>query len=150
MSYYKSIAEFPLFRWNQCQEGRLEYTRRDTEKGSEKEDIDAWTQLNDDYIATFGINRKHARLLQLQRALLKARLDFMITEDRFHLNKIDDITQEIKLVFKDDEAKEGNDVTKALLNLSKWRGVHYSEITITVKEFFTLVEMYQQEQQKQK
>jgi hypothetical protein len=66
------------------------------------------------------------------------------------LNKIDDITQEIKLVFKDDEAKEGNDVTKTLLNLSKWRGVHYSEITITVKEFFTLVEMYQQEQQKQK
>jgi len=41
MNYYNSIAEFPLFRWNQCQEGRLEYTRRDLEKGTEKEDLDA-------------------------------------------------------------------------------------------------------------
>lgn len=140
MNYFLTIDKLTMDRWLKCQEGELTALRVDPEIGSEEQDFVAWELVNQNYIETFGVSRKHVRYLQLQKELLIVRLEMLITGDKFLLNKIDDIEREMTSVFISDQPNQN--ITTTFIHLSKFMGYRITAETISVLEFFTMVEEY--------
>jgi hypothetical protein len=132
-----------MSNWIACQKGDLTKTRVDPEIGTPEEDILAWETLNYDHVLNHGLHRSQVRYLQLQKTLMLARLEYVVTEDRFLLNKIDDILKTIQDEFPEDK-KEIN-YTESFVTLSKWMHHKQSPENTFVKEFFTMIEMYNKE-----
>lgn len=145
MNYFHKIEVFTMDRWLRCQAGDLTATRINEELIDETADILAWELLNDDYLLTFGMNRKHAHFMQLQKKLTLLQLDYVITDDMFLFNEIQEITEEINNLFKD-ENKGENNITKTLIYLSKWVGFKLKLTEVTVLEFFTMLNEYSKDQ----
>jgi hypothetical protein len=127
-------------RWLKCQEGDLTALRVDPGIGTEEQDFVAWELVNQNYVETFGVSRKHVRYLQLQKELLLVRMEYLISEDKFLLNRIDDIEREMSTVFVSDQPNAN--ITTTFIHLSKFMGYRITAETISVLEFFTMVEEY--------
>jgi hypothetical protein len=127
-------------RWLKCQEGDLTALRVDPAIGTEEQDFVAWEMVNQNYVETFGVSRKHVRYLQLQKELLLVRMEYLISEDKFLLNRIDDIEREMSTVFVSDQPNAN--ITTTFIHLSKFMGYRITAETISVLEFFTMVEEY--------
>lgn len=140
MNYFLTIDKLTMDRWLKCQEGDLTALRVDPGIGSEEQDFVAWELVNQNYIETFGVSRKHVRYLQLQKELLIVRLEMLITGDKFLLNRIDDIEREMTSVFISDQPNQN--ITTTFIHLSKFMGYRITAETISVLEFFTMVEEY--------
>lgn len=140
MNYFLTIDKLTMDRWLKCQEGDLTALRVDPGIGSEEQDFVAWELVNQNYIETFGVSRKHVRYLQLQKELLIVRLEMLITGDKFLLNRIDDIEREMTSVFVSDQPNQN--ITTTFIHLSKFMGYRITAETISVLEFFTMVEEY--------
>ena len=143
MRYFNKTDNFLMERWILCQKGDLTQTRVNIEDGTPEEDLVAWEELNYDHVLCHGIHRKQSRYLQLQKQLMLARLDLIITGDRFIQNKIDDILLEMKIAFPEDTTTV--DYSKAFIMISKWMGQLIRSNQVFVKEFFTMIEMYNSE-----
>jgi hypothetical protein len=83
--------------------------------------------------------------MQLQKKLTLLQLDYVITDDMFLFNEIQEITEEINNLFKD-ENKGENNITKTLIYLSKWVGFKLKLTEVTVLEFFTMLNEYSKDQ----
>lgn len=140
MNYFLTIDKLTMDRWLKCQEGDLTALRFDPEIGSEEQDFVARELVNQNYIETFGVSRKHVRYLQLQKELLIVRLEMLITGDKFLLNRIDDIEREMTSVFVSEQPNQN--ITTTFIHLSKFMGYRITAETISVLEFFTMVEEY--------
>lgn len=140
MNYFLTIDKLTMDRWLKCQEGDLTALRVDPGIGSEEQDFVAWELVNQNYIETFGVSRKHVRYLQLQKELLIVRLEMLITGDKFLLNRIDDIEREMTSVFVSEQPNQN--ITTTFIHLSKFMGYRITAETISVLEFFTMVEEY--------
>lgn len=140
MNYFLTIDKLTMDRWLKCQEGDLTALRVDPGIGSEEQDFVAWELVNQNYIETFGVSRKHVRYLQLQKELLIVRLEMLITGEKFLLNRIDDIEREMTSVFVSDQPNQN--ITTTFIHLSKFMGYRITAETISVLEFFTMVEEY--------
>lgn len=140
MNYFLTIDKLTMDRWLKCQEGDLTALRVDPGIGSEEQDFVAWELVNQNYIETFGVSRKHVRYLQLQKELLIVRLEMLISGDKFLLNRIDDIEREMTSVFISDQPNQN--ITTTFIHLSKFMGYRITAETISVLEFFTMVEEY--------
>ena len=140
MNYFLTIDKLTMDRWLKCQEGDLTALRVDPAIGSEEQDFVAWELVNQNYIETFGVSRKHVRYLQLQKELLIVRLEMLITGDKFLLNRIDDIEREMTSVFISDQPNQN--ITTTFIHLSKFMGYRITAETISVLEFFTMIEEY--------
>jgi hypothetical protein len=127
-------------RWLKCQEGDLTALRVDPGIGTEEQDFVAWEFVNQNYVETFGVSRKHVRYLQLQKELLLVRMEYLISEDKFLLNRIDDIEREMSTVFVSDQPNAN--IITTFIHLSKFMGYRITAETISVLEFFTMVEEY--------
>jgi len=145
MNYFKTISEITMDRWMLCQSGDLTQTRHYLAEGTPDLDLMAWEMLNYDYTMKFGIHRKQVRFLQLQKQLMLVRLDLIITGDRFLQNKIDDLELELKTVFPEQKETTELDVEKTLITLSKWMGQKIELKETTVFRFFTMLEMFNKE-----
>lgn len=140
MNYFLTIDRLTMDRWLKCQEGDLTALRINAKIGSIDQDFNAWELVNQNYIETFGVSRKHVRYLQLQKELLLLRLELLITEDRFLLNKIDDIEKEMSSVFVSEQPNAK--ISTTFVHLSKFMGFRITPETISVLEFFTMIEEY--------
>jgi len=125
--------------WLKCQGGDLTHTRLDIEIGTAEEDLTAWEALNYDYVMTFGLTRKHIHMMQLQKQLMLLRMDLIITEDMFLQNHIEDLEMEINGLVSSTETVN---ITTTFILLSKWMNQKIAANNITVKEFFTMLELY--------
>lgn len=140
MNYFLTIDKLTMDRWLKCQEGDLTALRVDPGIGTEEQDFVAWEFVNQNYVETFGVSRKHVRYLQLQKELLLVRMEYLISEDKFLLNRIDDIEREMSTVFVSDQPNAN--IITTFIHLSKFMGYRITAETISVLEFFTMVEEY--------
>jgi len=139
MKHYHSIEFFMMDSWLKCQGGDLTHTRLDIEIGDAEEDLTAWEALNYDYVMTFGLTRKHIHMMQLQKQLMLLRMDLIITEDMFLHNHIEDLEMEINGLVS---STESGNITTTFILLSKWMNQKVAANNTTVKEFFTMLELY--------
>jgi len=67
------------------------------------------------------------------------RMDLIITEDMFLHNHIEDLEMEINGLVS---STESGNITTTFILLSKWMNQKVAANNTTVKEFFTMLELY--------
>jgi hypothetical protein len=84
----------------------------------------------------------------MRRDLAILQCDFIITNNRFLLNNINTLADDINETLKNTE-KSGEDMTTTLLRLSKWAGFKLDERTTTVLELHKMIDLVKQQAAKQ-
>jgi hypothetical protein len=146
--YYNTINECFVFNWRQCLAGDYTFTRKDLNVGTEEMDALAWINIYDDYIKQVGLGKNYEFVLEMRRDLAILQCDFIITNNRFLLNNINTLTDDINEALKNAE-KSGEDMTTTLLRLSKWAGFKLDERTTTVLELHKMIDLVKQQAAKQ-
>lgn len=141
-NYYKSIDDLPLINWIKINSGELNFCRRSLSKGSKSNDEKYSDLIKDEYYKEFGLSTDFIYLIELQQQLAEARLDWIITEDNFIKNKIAMLESEIEDLIN---RKEGGDIGKTIIGLSKWIGYRIDKNIVTVREFHNMIELFKQE-----
>lgn len=138
--YWNSIDDFPLYNWIKCSEGKLEYTRKDIEKGDLFSDNEAWVKLYDEYLQKFGLNDRYKKYLDLIRKKAILQAEYVIKKDKFKLTEIE-IT-EAKLKDLEVYFGDGQKIEVILTWVSMWLGYKIDQRNTTVTEYFTILEEY--------
>lgn len=139
--FYESIEDLPLYNWSKINEGMLEYLLIDhSKKASEEELNNAYNILYDDYILRLGLSKEYKKLLLVMKKKALYELDFIISEDKFYLTKIEVEEQKLKDLIKGEETS--NQIEKTLIYLSKWIGYRLAIKEISTLEFYTILNEY--------
>lgn len=141
-NYYSSIREIILFNWWKVQEGNIQFTRLNSNNGTDEEDIEAYIRINDSYIEEFGIDKTQLEIIELQRRIAILQCDYVIEEDRFILNEINRLEKEINEMLTN---KNGGDRDGLVIHLEKWLGFKIDEKQITANKFYKVVREYERE-----
>lgn len=143
-NYYVDLSEFPLYNWEKCQDGNLEFMRMpncDVTKCNTEADNKAWELMQYDYIERFGVSSKHARYSTLQRDLLVLKLEKVATGDKFLDNQIEDIQEELDKLFKRD-SMEKNIVDKSLIHMNAKFKCGLNKKEIMTLQYFLMAKEY--------
>lgn len=136
--YWVSIDEMPLYNWIKCNNGRLEYVRNG--KGNRTMDIVNWMRLYNEYLATFGLDKRYKKYLEIKRKIGLLQADYVIKKDRFKLTEIE--IQEAKLKDLEVHFGDGKSIETILMYLSMHLGYKLNPKETTVKEYFTILNEY--------
>ena len=139
-THYKNIDEFPVFNWRLCLGGDLIYSRKNIEIGTDEDDANAWTLIYDDYIKKIGLGKNFEYILELQRDLAVLQCDYIIENNRFLLNSINILKDDIDEAIKNSQ-KSGEDMTTTLIKLGKWAGYRLNEKEVTVLELHKMIDL---------
>ena len=137
--YYLSIDEMPLNNWMECHKGNIHYIKKYGKRDNDN-DLKYWTRLIDQHIDRFGIQDEYKDLMDTQVELAKAQMDYVADENRKALNTIK------RLEFKLNKMMVSNgkniDVDDVLIYLSKFLGYKIDRFTLTVTEYFKMINIY--------
>ena len=133
-----SIDEMPLFNWEKCQEGHLQYANRDHKP--RETDIENWVRLYNEYLERYGLGEQLDRYLAQKVHLAKLRLQYITSNNVFLLNSIE--IAQIELEQLDPRKHEGLSTKQVLVHLSKWIGYQVNAMNITIVEFKEMLEEY--------
>lgn len=137
--YWTSIDEMPLYNWIKCNNGLIKYARV-TEKGNSYQDLKAFTRLYDEYLSTFGLDKRYKKYLEAQKLKALLQSEYVITKERFKLTEIDIQEQKIQDLSK--YFGDGKSIEVICTWLGMWLGYKLDQKTTTVKEYFTILEEY--------
>jgi len=137
--YWSSIDEMPLYNWIRCNDGKLEYTRKE-KKGNKIQDVYNWKKLYNEYLKEFGLDVRYKKYLEAQkkRALLQS--EYVITKERFKLTEIEIESQKIQDL--EMHFAGGKKIEVILTWLGMFLGYKLDQKTTTVKEYFVILEEY--------
>lgn len=147
--YYDLIDEMPLFNWEQCINGNLNYARINPKsKGKERKDLEAWETLYDQHLQRFGIGSEHQRILDKKIELAELQCEYCIDGNAFLLNRIKMLETDIKDILE--RTQQGMSIDECLMLLSRWLGFHLSKKQITCVEFQNYLKAYDKQAKEQK
>lgn len=138
-NYYRSVDDIILYNWRMCLKGELNHVRIDLGKGNAKDDAKHWEIVYDSYLEEFGIGSDHEYYNDLVIELIQKRCEFIISGERFILNRI-----EVLEVLIDELMNKGggSDMDTVIIYVSKWMGQFINERNITARMFFKMVKEY--------
>jgi len=145
LKYYDNIEDFPLYRWRKCNKGEIEFTRIDVTDGTKADDKKHWLLIRQSHLDEFGLTNDFNHLLNLAEELAILQCDMVINDDRFLLNKIKRIEEELKRLIN---REAGSDLDTVLIHLSKWMNQMLNDKTLTVKLFYKMLKEYGKANQK--
>lgn len=139
--FWESIDVMPLYNWQKCLEGKLEYVHKDNILFAESEEN--WERLYNEFTEFKGIAPKEQKLFNAikRKALLEC--EYLRTGNRMNITMIEIEEQKIETL-KKEQATEDKDfsVERTLLVLSKWLGYRLDWKQVSVKEFYVIIEEY--------
>lgn len=144
-NYYTEIDEISLRNYRKAMTGKLEYLRKDETKGTKKEDVKAWQLVYDDYLNEFGLGYKYENYIELQLELIELNCQFVDTNERFLLNRIELIKAEMR---EFETIEDSDNLDDAIVYVSKWLGSVINEREISAKSFFKMLNSMIKEQKK--
>lgn len=139
IEYYTSIKETPLSVWITINEGDLTGIIKEgsiDQVKSEKEIVNAWYQLNDSYLALFGIDKGIKQDIDLRKRYAFAMAEYLITNDKVY-------QMEAKILKKDIEDFQSltsdNKATfmDIIVQVEKYFGFTLDIDQTTVHKFYT-------------
>lgn len=99
-----------------------------------------WIKLYDEYLGRYGLGEKFEKYLEALRKKALLQCDFIQSNDRFVLNKIEIQNEKIKSMSS--HFGDGDGIDKWLIYLSKFMGYQLKIREITVVEYYELIEEY--------
>lgn len=134
MTHYTHIKDLPLYNWRECQEGNLEFTRKGDE-GDALTDSQAWDEIYNSFLQKFDQGRKFRQYYEKQDQLTEAYAEYAKTGDRFLMNDINVLRDELESLKRNDNPYTFED---SVADVSKWMGSVIDETKTTVLQFYTL------------
>lgn len=122
-------------------DGKIEYCRKDLNSGNIQLDNQYWELIYDSYLVKFGLNKMHAKLIEVLKKKALLECEFVLTQDRFKLTMIEVEEQKLELMLKN--AGTGIDIRESLIYISKWMGQWINPKQITTLDFFNLQKQYE-------
>jgi len=98
--------------------------------------------LMDDFIKVFGFSKQFKRLLKIRVKCLNLKREYIRTSNRFLVNKIAVLEQEIEELNKLLYQGSNNDFDKQLVRIEKWYGMPIDLKITTVKKFKSIEAEY--------
>jgi hypothetical protein len=141
-THYRSIKTTSLRRWIDCQDNDFTSLRINPKKGTKQTDSNAYEDLMNEYIATFGFSEDFNRLREKRIDLGLLQIEYLkdAMTNRKLLNDINALKVEIKAMF--DKIKQGEGgVIDAVTELRK-QGLQIDEEKYTIYSFEKLVRSY--------
>lgn len=138
-NFYHDFETLLLSDWEKAVKGDL--TRLRISGGTPELDIEAWERINDQHGEEFGLDKKHIQYLRLVKKIAILELDYIVKEDEFIKNLIEIAQEELENVLK---KMQGNNtsIQDTLFALSERAGYRITASTITVKDFFGMINYY--------
>jgi len=142
LKYFTELNLLPLYNWMKCQQGEIEYVRRDG-IADEGKDLEIWENLQDEYIKSFGHSKNYERLLQVikEKALLE--IDFVKTREKFKLTEIKIREERLRQMIETNGS--GMSIEESLIPLSKYMGFRLNIREIMTKEYYSILKRYGEE-----
>jgi hypothetical protein len=129
----------PLHNWIECHEGNIDFCRKGN-RGSVSKDLHYWTLLVDEHIKRFGLQESYKDFIQLKLDLANAQMDYVANQTRSTLNIVRRIEKKIQNILVNNG--ENLDVYDVLIYLSKFLGYKIDKYTLTVSEYFKMINIY--------
>lgn len=132
-----------MHNWIQCHENKFEFVRKDIKKGNDLNDIQVWNKIQDEYLKEFGLNEAFINLMNIQVEKAQAELDFVITEKRQVLNKINQLEAKLQQILV--SKGENIDVKDVIIYINRHFKTSHTIYSITVDEYFRMINIYTKE-----
>jgi hypothetical protein len=135
-----------MHNWNKVySDGQWEYllkNKQDVDNFTPLEFVEASDTLMDDFINVFGLSKQFKRLLKIRVKCVNLKQEYIRTSNRFLVNKIAVLEQEIqelnRLLYQGDKT----DFDKQLVRIEKWYGMPIDLKVTTVKKFKSIEQEY--------
>jgi hypothetical protein len=135
-----------MYNWNKVySEGKWEYLLKNEQEADKFKPLDfveASDRLMDDFIKVFGFSKQFKRLLKIRVKCLNLKREYIRTSNRFLVNKIAVLEQEIEELNKLLYQGSNNDFDKQLVRIEKWYGMPIDLKVTTVKKFKSIESEY--------
>jgi len=135
-----------MHNWNKVySEGKWEYLLKNEQEADKFKPLDfvkASDRLMDDFIKVFGFSKQFKRLLKIRVKCLNLKREYIRTSNRFLVNKIAVLEQEIEELNKLLYQGSNNDFDKQLVRIEKWYGMPIDLKITTVKKFKSIESEY--------
>lgn len=141
-NYYTDIDEIPLYAYRKAIAGDFTYLRLDRQQGTEEEDTEAWVLLYDSYIAAFGMGDKQEQFSELQLQLIEVNLLFAETGDRFLINEINALAEELNRLL---DATDKGSLADAVAYVMNYKRMVIDERNISAGSFLRLLDLVTKE-----
>ena len=129
----------PLNSWIECHNGNINFVRRGY-KGCETADVFYWTKLVDEHIERFGLQESYKEYINIKIELATQQMEYVETENKKVKNVIRRLEAQLqKMLISNGENLDVNDV---LIYLSKFLGYKIDKFTLTVTEYFKMINIY--------
>lgn len=144
IDYYKSIDELPIFNWFKIQSSNdIRWLCKDKPDNLSVRQVGElegqFNVITGEYIDTFGISEEFRKVLDIRWELGGHKLNLAFTGDRFIQNYIDMCEAELKELTENKDTSNSN--TKVKAYIEEMMHFHLDEKKITVKEYYTYVQM---------
>jgi hypothetical protein len=131
----------PLYNWLKCTDGNMKYIRLNIKKGNALSDQFYWESMYDKYIEHYGLGKLYSRMLEQMRRVAMLELEYVITNDRFQLTKLEMENQRLQSMMN--SGGTGVSLEQGLVYLSKWLGYAIVTKNISVKSYFDMLKEYE-------
>jgi hypothetical protein len=137
--YYKEIEDVPLFNWEMCLSGKVEYIRVEKEDiPATNHDTTAFYALHDKYIARVGLDPRQEYYLGQKRAYIGFMADYILNGNEFAFMQAQILEQRIK---EQDNTPSGS-LGENIIIVSKWLGYKIDKKTTSLAEYLDMVDVY--------
>jgi len=137
MKLYNSIEEMPVYNWFKCIDLKdysycaIDKINVDLEKCKE-----AFSNLYNEFLDTFGINESLKQVIELQNEITILKIDKVLTENNSLQTFI-----ELKQIELDELINVKSEKTKTYkVEIEKFLGFRLNEKEVTVKEYYEYLE----------
>lgn len=135
--YYQTLDEMPLWNWIKVTDGDHRYVRKSIAVGSPKLDQLFFDQIYDEYIRDFGLSELHKKMLQAIRKRTLLELDYVITRNQFLVTEIEIQIARLEGMMKNNGS--GMTIEQTVIHISKWMNTWINIKTISVRDYFNLM-----------
>ena len=141
--YYLELNEIPLFNFEKCMEGDYSYIRKDDKDKWGKGEVMAFVELYEKYVQKYNKKDLESKI-SLYKSLIQLQCAYVETGEDYFLTQI-----EIKKasIPKAKEKTQSN-TTETLLILGQYAGYRLDPRTLTVDEYYTLIQLYERANKK--
>lgn len=141
--FWESIEDMPIYNWNKCLNGQLEYVHKKhllTDKNEK-----AFEKIYDEFISFRGTSKYEQKLFTAMKRKVMLECDYLRTGNRMNVTLIEIEEQKIEAIKKEQSESDGGggfSIEKSLIILSKWLGYRIDWKEVSVKEFYLIIEEY--------
>lgn len=110
--------------------------------------VDVWQGIIDEYFDIFGISNEYKSILNLKRKIKICEINKCIGAPGLHDSEKMILEKQLESATKSKNEKSKTVNEETLIHVSKYMGFHIDEFKMSVKKFFSILEVMKKEAQK--